>query len=341
MFVHNETSFECVLAKARLTDHTAVLSVNVEVEYPLDHDALSAPAAHLEERPEDFPPDLTKLPLWRGTSVTASGRVWGPERAPFVKEASLGVNGKEHRLVISGERRWQRSKTGDLVPGAPERFESLEMSWQRAFGGSYEVPPGLDPHAELPSPGGPVSHPDNPLGVGFYPDDLAAEGQPLPRIEIHGEDQKRPQDRPTPGGMSPCPTLAGLRAEPALVARLTRAMTDRDASPDRMGVLLDHALRMQHPAPGPLVFDWIQPGTVVRLTGLADTDWSLTAPMPPLTVASRRGRSGQPLRGRLRLLHLDAERRRALALFGFAQRYDPARPPHWIEVRAAGEQHER
>jgi hypothetical protein len=97
--------------------------------------------------------------------------------------------------------------------------------------------------------------------------------------------------------------------------------------------LLRTAARMQHHAPGSLIFPWLEPRTAVRATGFAAADLLAACPAPPVTVASRRGRSADELRGRVQSVHLDVDARDVLVSFGFAVRYAPSAPPQWIDVR--------
>ncbi|MBW2525166.1 MAG: DUF2169 domain-containing protein [Deltaproteobacteria bacterium] len=330
MFVSNKTGFECVLARGRLTDETSVLSVNVEVRYAISDDG-SLHIAEPRARRDTDPPDIRRIPLWRGTSVTAAGMVLGPKRPPFVRTVSLRVNGTEHQVVVSGPRRWVR-RGGTLAPSEPEPFEQVPLSWDLAFGGKYERAPGFAPDTGLPDPGGKVIYPLNPRGVGFYADDETAADHPLPAIELHDQPVQTPADRPQPGGLAPCADLPGLRMSELAPNRWVDEGSAGTKLERRVSSLLNAALLTQHVSPGPLIFDWLKTGTEIRLSGVGTGAMALATPSAPVLTWLRRGRDRDPLRGRLRALHLDGAARDAVAVFGFAQRFSTASPPHWIEV---------
>ncbi|MFY0533015.1 DUF2169 domain-containing protein [Nannocystis pusilla] len=91
------------------------------------------------------------------------------------------------RLAVFGDRVWKRGPRG-LVPSAPEPFRVMPLTLDRSFGGSFEWD-GLG-----------VGFPDNPGGRGYYADERAAEGQPLPNIEDPAALCARWDDRPEPVG---------------------------------------------------------------------------------------------------------------------------------------------
>ena len=336
MFVSDQSGFECALARGRLSDEVALVSVGVEVRYALEAGGMRTVGPPSTRRATD-PPDIRRVVLWRGTSVTAAGTVAGPARPPFVRPVSLTVNGTEARVVALGPRTWQRVR-GRLVPSEPERFDALQLDWAGAFGGKYEIPPGMDEATGLPHPGGKVAYVYNPSGVGFYPDEEAAQGQALPSVEDPTALIREWSDRPRPAGLSPCPGMPAMRVEELSSAP---AEPEGDGSApvpqewiERCGPgLLHTAARMLHHAPGPLIFPWLQSDTALRATGFAAADLIAACPPPPVTVALRRGRSADDLRGRVRSVHLDVDARDMLVTFGFAQRYSPSAPPQWIDVR--------
>nr|WP_276599653.1 DUF2169 domain-containing protein [Nannocystis sp. SCPEA4] len=91
------------------------------------------------------------------------------------------------RLAVFGDRVWKRGPRG-LVSSAPVPFRDMPLTLDRSFGGSFEWD-GLA-----------VPFPDNPGGRGFYVDEDAAEGQPLPNIEDPAALIARWDDRPEPVG---------------------------------------------------------------------------------------------------------------------------------------------
>jgi hypothetical protein len=336
MFVSDQSGFECALARGRVSDEVAVLSVGVEVRYRIEEGAARI-AGPLKNRRTTDPPDIRRVPLWRGTSVTAAGTVDGPARPPFVIPVSLAVNGTETRVVVLGPRRWERVR-GRLVPGEASRFDEVALEWAGAFGGQYEIQPGIDEDTGLPHPGGRVAYPYNPTGVGFYPDELAAEGQVLPAVEDPAALIREWSDRPRPAGLSPCPGMPAMRMEDFTPRPAESHEQGSESVPpewvERCGPgLLRTAARMQHHAPGSLIFDWLEAGTPIRAAGFGAAELVASCPAPPVSVATRRGRTAEELRGRVRSVHLDVDARDMLVSFGFATRYAPSAPPQWIDVR--------
>ena len=153
MFVANRTGIECTLARARLTDELGALSVNVEMRYALADDGRLCPLGAAERAPSD-PPDLARLVLWRGCSLTAWGHVLGPTAVPHMRRVRVSAGGLDHELLVFGPRRWIRRRFAALEPSEPEPFDRVALDWSLAFGGWFDLPPGLAPGTDLPHPGG-------------------------------------------------------------------------------------------------------------------------------------------------------------------------------------------
>lgn len=108
--------------------------------------------------------------------VVLNGRAWAPGGRPVdVVEVTLEMSTIRKTLRVFGERGWTRGALGRLCPSAPIPFQSIEMTWERSFGG------------EDTSDQDPKSHryePRNLVGVGLRtrarPDEARA---PLPNIE--------------------------------------------------------------------------------------------------------------------------------------------------------------
>ncbi|HTV24729.1 MAG TPA: DUF2169 domain-containing protein [Polyangiaceae bacterium] len=105
-----------------------------------------------------------------GTDVILMGHAYAPGRP--VPESAVRVSVAERKKVVRvlGDRVW--------LPGghsSPEPFESIPLTFERAFGGQHEWSPDEPALAEE----------RNPVGVGFRgrrsSDEMA--GQPLPNLE--------------------------------------------------------------------------------------------------------------------------------------------------------------
>src|SRR5690606_17248093 len=150
MFVKNKTDHAVVLARAHLSDDVAVLSLNLELAYRVGSGEPPR-LIELPTRADGDPPDTRRRPLWRGVSITASGHVLGPGRAPYVRVVQLALGQLRHRLVVYGERRWRRS-VGRIVADEPRPFDAVPLTWERAFGGHFDRPPGYSDDGRLPHP---------------------------------------------------------------------------------------------------------------------------------------------------------------------------------------------
>ena len=240
---------------------------------------------------------------WEGVSVTAHGTVACPAAPPFVTHVVLAVGAVEERLEVFGPRVWTRAAPGDaLRPGEAKRYGRVALGWGLAFGGGYELPPGTVPGTDLPHPGGRIVYALNEEGLGFYPDEGRALGQGLPRIERADALVRRWDDRPEPGGLTPCPDHAALRLFHLAMSRVANppAAPPEPGQPD-----LDAVLLMPHHAPPRLVLRRVPAGTPVSLDGLDGGPIRFEVPESPIVVRAEEG--ADPVPPRLRCLHVDAQ----------------------------------
>jgi hypothetical protein len=336
MFVRNHSSARIALAKGHLTDTLAVGAIVVETVYRVSQTRLERTDEPPARDPRS-PPDTSRKVLWHEVSVTASGTAFGPPRAPFLRPASLTIGQERVDIVVFGPRRWRRTLGGDLEPSAPEPFEAIPLSWERAFGGGYEIPPGIEPSSGLPHPGLRVQHPFNRSGVGYYRDQQAAADRPLPDIERAAQRIARWNDQPAPAGLSPCPDLHALRLPPRYGGRgrdLARGSTASDPMEAMFEDSILVALRNQHHAPGDLVLAALPPGTAISLLGLGRAPLQFEVPPSPVDVRARRRRHEEAAPPKLRSLHVDADHGTLTVVYGHAFTYDPATPPSWVHVTA-------
>lgn len=121
------------------------------------------------------------MPKPRG-EVLVTGACCAPRgtRRP-ASEVSASVGNLRKTLHVFGDRHWTSART----ISDPEPFETMPVTWDRAFGGA-----GFDP---------------NPTGKGMAPITLA-DGRnrvPLPNIEAPDRPIGAPSDRPEPAGFGP------------------------------------------------------------------------------------------------------------------------------------------
>jgi hypothetical protein len=332
MFVRNKTPFDVRLAKGHITDERAAGAIVVQLVLRAAEGRLES-LAEPPAKAETDPPDTSVYTLWKGASVTAAGSALGPSKPPYVRGVALRVGAEERRLVVFGNRRWKARLMGGLEPSTPEPFDRIELSWKRAFGGGYDVPPGLMPGSGLPHPGYRVGYPLNDGGVGYYPDEAHARGGPLPNIELPTELLRAWNDTPEPAGFTPCRELVALRMKDEyeeigrrFTATQDEAALHRDVFP---------SLRLQHHAAGRLIFDDLAPGAAIELQGLGTAPVRFTVPPSPVRVFGRLRRGEAEAAPRLRAVHIDADRSLVRVIFDHSFTYDPRRAPSWIRVAPA------
>lgn len=320
MFVKNQTSYEPVLARTRVSASLAVAAVVVRSVWRTSAAGLVPWEGSRPERDTDAP-STRKQALWEGTSVTMAGTVRGPQRPPHLVRVDLEVGAEKRSVMVKGDRQWVKN-AGRLVASPPVPFDEKPLLWSLAFGGAYELPPGFDPVRKLPHPGGRIAYPQNPGGVGFYKDEKAAEGQALPGIEWHAAPIESWDQDAAPAGLSPCPHLPGLR----MPRRAPAAEGDVEWQ-------VRTALRLAHHAPRELVFDKLAPGTPVRGLGVGALAIAFEIPESPVRVTTKRGKSMDEVAFRVRAVHLSADDGAVIVEHAHSFGYEPSRPPVWVHVQ--------
>ncbi len=334
MFIRNPTTLDISLAHGHLSDEMAVAALVVRSTLRVDGDRLVPPSEPVLPRETDPPAELARRPLWSGVSVTAAGSAAGPTRPPYVCPVVFRIGTAERRLIVFGDRRWERRSAGGLEASAPAPFDRIELSFTRAFGGGYDLPPGLLPGTDLPHPGMRVAYPLNEHGTGYYPDERLATGATLPNIERPDQLIRRWNDMPEPAGFSPCSALLSWRMREVAAKIAQRHATGEDATA-LLGDVMSH-LRMYHHAPPSLIFEEVPSATPIELHGLGAEPVRFNVPVSPAQVAVRVKRADQDIRPRLRAIHVDAEKRQVHLVFDHSFHYDPRHPPRWIRVAASG-----
>ncbi len=333
MFVRNSTSLDVALARGSISDDASGAALVVSHVLGVGDGGLTPLAKPLPSGEHDPPSGIMRLVLWDGVSVTATGTAVGPVAAPFVCPVLFRIGTVERRLIVFGERRWEQRFGGGLEASPPAPFEQIELSFARAFGGGYDLPPGLLPGTDLPHPGVRVAYQLNPRGVGYYPDERAAAGSPLPNIERPDQLVRRWSDAPEPAGFTPCRDLVAwrLKDEAAAIAQ-GQSSSQGPASAPRF---LMPSLRIQHHAPPWLIFPDLAAGTPIELHGLRGSPLRFAVPTAPARGhddARAQGRK-TPRSGRCSARCTSTPTQRAVHLvYDHRFLYDPRRPPSWIRV---------
>lgn len=129
------------------------------------------------------------------TDILLLGKAWAPGGTPAqVVDVQLSVGSIRKRLRVFGDRHWHQGPAGGLSISEPEPFESIELGYERAYG-------GWDRAADDPA-----NHrfdARNPIGTGFVTHDDHCIGMRLPNIEYPDELITSCKDKPRPAGLSP------------------------------------------------------------------------------------------------------------------------------------------
>jgi hypothetical protein len=332
VFVRNPDKVDARLARGHVTGEMAVAALVVPQAYRITAGGLVPLADPPAPAPHD-PPDTSIYAVWQGVSVTVAGHVHGPTKPPFARLVQLRVGEVVRKIAVFGVRVWEKAIFGGLTPSAPRPFDRMELSLERAYGGGFDVPPGLVPHSDLPHPGYRHNHPLNPKGVGFYPDERAATHAPLPSFERPGALLQRWNDSPEPVAFSPCRELVGWRAQ-ALGQRYMQEHLARGGTRENLPPPTP-SFRVLHHAPPELIFDEVTVGTRIEVEGLSEGPARLSVPACLVRLAvqpvSKAGAVVEPA-PRLRSIHIDADRGLVLAVHALAFRYDPRRAPKGVRV---------
>ncbi len=326
MFVRNRTTFSPQLAKAYFARDRGELCVSIEAVFDILPDGTLNHAGAVARRVHD-PPDIGGRVQWRGTSVTAFATVDAPSRAPFARTVRLRVVDRVIDLVVFGNRYWER-RSGQWMQSAPERFERLGLSWDRAFGGVVDWPPHRTWDG-LPHPGGTFSFALNPMGRGLCvdPSPVPIDGTPLPNVEHSRALICSPTDLPMPQGFAPCPELFGLRMAAA------RSELPTDSASFETALASWAPLRMIHHAPGALIFEEsLSAGARLAISGPGAEPIRTQVPSCPARARIRSASRTRDLHPQVRSVHLDADRRQLRVTWGHTHAYHPRRAPQWIDV---------
>ncbi|MBK8253263.1 MAG: DUF2169 domain-containing protein [Polyangiaceae bacterium] len=319
MFVRNRTSHKVCLARAEVTEDLLVAAVTLTVAFRLTQSGLVSWDGPRESLSTDAP-STAAYAIWQGTGLTVSGAVLAANGRTTVERVQVRAADQQYNLTVFGDRTWIRNG-GKLVISVPSRFEEISLSWRAAFGGGYDMPPGLDPIRKLPHPGGRVDYHLNPTGVGFYADDRSAEGKPLPNIERSDMLIQSVADRPRPGGLSPCIDLSALRV-------IEMSKDELAGSEWQLPV----ALRLLHHTHSDLIFADLEPGTPIYIGGIGQQTIRFSLPPSPVKVSQRISKKEERVGFRIRAIHVSAADGAVLVEYTHAFGCHPKRSPQWIHV---------
>jgi len=157
-----------------------------------------------------------------GVDVLIGGAVRQPDGVPRPRldvELTAGRTFRR-RIAVLGERRWERGPDGALRASEPLPFVTMDLRYERAFGGEAE-----NDH------GPPMPYAANRRGKGFYLDAARAEGGELPNLEDPNQLVASIDDLPEPVGLGYYPLDGALRVNSAVDHPIARAKVTTVARP--------------------------------------------------------------------------------------------------------------
>lgn len=135
-------------------------------------------------------------PSKRYCDVILLGSAYAPQGRPTPRtQVELRVDSLVKTCQAVGHRHWRSGLTG-ISASEPEPFVKMPISYDRAFGGSFNASDDPADHDSfLP----------NPVGLGFYGKAKAnwIDGKPLPNTEMPGERLTAPNKRCRPMAFGP------------------------------------------------------------------------------------------------------------------------------------------
>jgi hypothetical protein len=128
------------------------------------------------------------------TDVLINGSAYVPrgQRAQSV-EVRIRVANIDKTLLVTGNRRWY-AVTGGIAMTSAEPFESMPLTYERAFGGFDRTDEDPAQHRLYDS---------NPVGRGFATSARHLFDQPVPNVEYPSQRLRDWADRPLPAGFGP------------------------------------------------------------------------------------------------------------------------------------------
>ncbi|HYO65989.1 MAG TPA: DUF2169 domain-containing protein [Archangium sp.] len=215
---------------------------------------------------------LDLAPFKPATDVLLSGFAYPQGRSKKEVLVAFRLGGFTKGVQVMGDRVWDRT-LGMATISSPCAFERMELTYERAFGGT-----------DLSHPEHPERCEENPVGRGFRAvrSKLPIEGMPLPNIEDPLAPIHSPGDRPKPRAFGP---LAPHWHPRALLAGTYDKAWERDTMP-----LLpkDFDERFFQAAPSDQILPaYVQGGEPVKVVGTTPEgalEFSLPSVRPEVVV---------------------------------------------------------
>ncbi|MDP3195609.1 DUF2169 domain-containing protein [Tabrizicola sp.] len=121
--------------------------------------------------------------------VLAQARAHAPGGEPATSvDVGIRLGGWAKKFTAHGSRIWLRGAAGH-APSEKRPFLVQDIGYDHAYG-------GIDPEADNPATA--KTYPENPVGLGYYPNSVNREGKPLAQTSEFGADAVSPD-----GGFPP------------------------------------------------------------------------------------------------------------------------------------------
>ena len=187
------------------------------------------------------------------------------------------------KMMVFGDRTWQKNNQGKLMPSRPVPFEKMPLVFNRAYGGTVSSEYGNRPNL------------NNPAGVGDYASEEAALDNALPNIEDPENLIQAWDDHPNPVGVAPYEMQYGLRV-------MTAIQVDEEqgtfAFTPQCGIF-DQAFPR-------LAGKQLSPGHVIQLSGMStEPTVSFALPACPFAAFVHLGQSRYELQPRIEEIVVD------------------------------------
>lgn len=133
------------------------------------------------------------VPFKPATDVLLAGFAYPQRRSQTEGRVALRLGKLAKEVRVIGDRVWGRT-LGVSSISSPQPFQRIELTYERAFGGSDDSNPDIPERCE-----------ENPVGRGFRAarSKRPLEGTPLPNLEHPAQPVRAPSDRPPPQGFGP------------------------------------------------------------------------------------------------------------------------------------------
>ena len=128
------------------------------------------------------------------TDVLVNGTAYAPRgRRVQSVEARVRVGSIDKTLLVTGNRHWYAGAGGVAMANA-EPFESMPLTYERAFGGFDRADPDPSQHR---------LYDRNPVGTGFATRASHLFDRPVPSVEYPSQRLRDWTERPAPAGLGP------------------------------------------------------------------------------------------------------------------------------------------